>query len=354
MLSSKRILPHENLQDHLSDRFYLPHDILYSIVRPSKGGLEYEVPVEGDWIVIGVLAEKSEIKYTGSGNGLGNNGQNGALRQMEMRKRMEEERRLKAKEAAKERARAQFRNNNNSENGNNSKPFDDSVFEEMAKSDDELKEAFNGSDGEIDLETGKKKKKKDDKVKEKQEEEKRESPQRRKYITFKLIDLGKKNASSSGTSTLSLKLFESDPNLRRKIKSLNNSEEEETEIIYNKKTGKKTLVTRTKREKKLSRKKNKNVDEDSTEDGEDDNGDRFDRKEYKGGSGGAFEKFWKELNGTVVAILNPRIMKPWQVSIFFFLFSETLPSISIPPSSPQNWLFAILHGILIPKQLFSY
>ncbi|SCZ94496.1 BZ3500_MvSof-1268-A1-R1_Chr12-2g03938 [Microbotryum saponariae] len=33
---------------------------------------------------------------------------------------------------------------------------------------------------------------------------------------------------------------------------------------------------------------------------------------YQGGSGGAYEKFWKESVGAVVAILNPRILKPRQ------------------------------------------
>lgn len=230
-----------------------------------------------------------------------------------MRKKMQEERKNKAIEKAKERARAQFRISNNGSGGqdNTSKPFDESAFEEMIKSDDELKEAFEGSDGELTLDNkNSKKNSKDSKSK----IEEKEPPQRRRYITFKLIDLGRKNASS-GTGTLSLKLFESDPKLRRNVKSANDSEEEEIETVYNKKTGKKVLVNRSKREKKLSKKSNGN-DIDDSGDLEGD-GDRFDRKEYKGGSGGAFEKFWKELNGTVVAILNPRIMKPWQVGSSF-------------------------------------
>lgn len=309
-ISSKRVLPHDELQEHLSDRYYLNHDLLYSIVRPSKGGLEYEVPVEGDWIIIGVLAEKSEIKYTGGG-GIGINGgqQNGALKQMEWRKKMEEERKAKAREAMKEKMRDKFRDKNNVD-GNNVKPYDDSAFDELAKDDDELREAFEGSDGEmmrLDSKNGKKGKNGNNK-----EEEEREPPQRRRYITFKLIDLGRKNGGG-GTGVLSLKLFESDPNKRRQIKSANDSDEEEIETVINKKTGKKTLVTRSKKEKRLAAKTLKDHDDKEggggNESGDD---DRFERKEYKGGSGGAFEKFWKETNGTVIAILNPRIMKPWQ------------------------------------------
>ena len=36
-------------------------------MKPSKGGTDYEMPLEGDWIVIGVLADKSEIRMTGGG-----------------------------------------------------------------------------------------------------------------------------------------------------------------------------------------------------------------------------------------------------------------------------------------------
>lgn len=312
---SKRVLPHDELQEHLSDRYYLNHDLLYSIVRPSKGGLEYEVPVEGDWIIIGVLAEKSEIKYTGGvGGGIGLNGggggqqQNGALKQIEWRKKMEEERKAKAREAMKEKMRDKFRDKNNVDaNGGNAKTYDDSAFDELAKDDDELRDAFEGSDGEMHLDSKNGKKGKNGN----KEEEKREPPQRRKYITFKLIDLGRKNGGG-GTGVLSLKLFESDPNKRRQIKSAHDSDDEEIETVINKKTGKKTLVTRSKKEKKLAS-KSLNDANDKNKDGEGGGDeDRFERKEYKGGSGGAFEKFWKETNGTVIAILNPRIMKPWQ------------------------------------------
>lgn len=37
---------------------------------------------------------------------------------------------------------------------------------------------------------------------------------------------------------------------------------------------------------------------------------------YKGGSGGAYEKYWKESAGAVVAILNPGILKNRNVRIF--------------------------------------
>lgn len=42
-------------------------------------------------------------------------------------------------------------------------------------------------------------------------------------------------------------------------------------------------------------------------------GGEVSKKIYKGGSGGAFEKFWNLKIGTVVAILNPRILRPLKV-----------------------------------------
>lgn len=36
---------------------------------------------------------------------------------------------------------------------------------------------------------------------------------------------------------------------------------------------------------------------------------------YVGGSGGAYEKFWKESTGAVVAVLNPQILKHRPVSV---------------------------------------
>ncbi|SCV73228.1 BQ2448_7153 [Microbotryum intermedium] len=52
---------------------------------------------------------------------------------------------------------------------------------------------------------------------------------------------------------------------------------------------------------------------------------------YKGGSGGAYEKFWKESVGAVVAILNPRILKPREVS--FCSFSRSLTDLC-----PKQWV----------------
>jgi hypothetical protein len=83
----------------------------------------------------------------------------------------------------------------------------------------------------------------------------RESAKERKNVRFTLVDFSTPNAAASGTGTLSLILFEAT-----------------------------------------------HVEEGVEKDG-------FKVPRYTGGSGGAYEKFWKESPGAVVAILNPRILR---------------------------------------------
>lgn len=89
---------------------------------------------------------------------------------------------------------------------------------------------------------------------------KREQTAARRYLRFTFVDLASEESAASGTGTLNLMLFEA-------------TKEDET------------------------------VEED---------GYRVPR--YRGGSGGAYEKFWKEAPGAVVAILNPRVSRNKPVS----------------------------------------
>ncbi|GJJ09350.1 hypothetical protein Clacol_003572 [Clathrus columnatus] len=63
---SKRTLPYEALQSHFEGRYFLNFSKLYSVVRevPGSRGTKYEVPTDGEWITIGILAERGEIKFT--------------------------------------------------------------------------------------------------------------------------------------------------------------------------------------------------------------------------------------------------------------------------------------------------
>ncbi|KAL8291296.1 hypothetical protein RQP46_002274 [Phenoliferia psychrophenolica] len=78
----------------------------------------------------------------------------------------------------------------------------------------------------------------------------------KRYLRFSLVDLSSESAASSGTGTVNLMLFEATAEDSR-------------------------------------------VDEDG-----------YKTVSYRGGSGGAYEKFWKEQPGAVVAILNPRVSRP--------------------------------------------
>ncbi|KAK0440402.1 uncharacterized protein EV420DRAFT_1581787, partial [Desarmillaria tabescens] len=184
---SSRILPHEDLQDHLTGRFYISPSRLYSCVRllPDKRG--YDVPVCGDWITIAVVAERGPIKF---------------------------------------------------------------------------------SKAHVTIEADDEGKKTDAKGKGKQKEPPK--PSGKKYVNMKLVDFGSRSRSASsatggkavirGDAFLSLSLFESD-----------------------------------------------GFDVETRE-----NGSKG--KVYKGGSRGAFESMSKLKEGDVIALMNPKILKPFQHS----------------------------------------
>ncbi|KAF8824553.1 hypothetical protein HHX47_DHR8000022 [Lentinula edodes] len=196
-----RILPHEDLQDHLRGRYYLSPSRLYSSISltPDKSG--YDVPVDGDWITIAVVAERGPIKYTNPPVGI-----------------------AKEEEADEDGAPSagQGKGKDNIVRKNKSKPSD--------------------------------------------------APNpRRRYVNVKLIDFGSRKSSSSeskghilGDAFLTLLLFEA-----------------EAVDLITEEYGKKLAHP---------------------------------RKVYRGGSGGAFEAMAKLKEGDVIALLNPRIMKPFTSS----------------------------------------
>lgn len=184
-------MPHATLQEHLYGRYYLSPSQLYSVIRLSRDGAMYDVPVEGDWITIAVVAERGDIRVSGA------------------------------------------------------------------------KEDIHSDDEEED-ETGNKKVKQGDKPKDKETRSKEQWKKRRgprKYINLRMCSLPPKrpgtSESSGGDALLQLLLFESDATVH------------------------------------------------SVADGE---------KKYRGGSGGAYEKWCNLTAGCVVAILNPRVLRPLKVS----------------------------------------
>lgn len=59
----QRQVSHVDLQEHLTDRYHLTPAQLYSSIRPGPTSGSLDVDVVGDFVVIGVLAWKSEIHY---------------------------------------------------------------------------------------------------------------------------------------------------------------------------------------------------------------------------------------------------------------------------------------------------
>lgn len=60
------MLSHSEVQDCLYGRYYLRPSQIYSIARLSRDGQTYDIPVEGDWVTIAVVAERSEVRVSGT------------------------------------------------------------------------------------------------------------------------------------------------------------------------------------------------------------------------------------------------------------------------------------------------
>lgn len=188
---SKRALPHEDVQDLIRGRYFLRPPMIYSIARLSRDGAQYDIPVEGDWVTIAVVAERGDIRVSGT-------------------------RDVK------------------SDDDDNDDDDDEGGGDQPQRS----KRKVHGK-GE---KAGKKRKP-------------------RKYINLKLVALPPRNktlgaAPVSGDAHLQLLLFESDSIVR----------------------------------------------------GTDDEGN--DTRNYRGGSGGAYEKWCNLGVGSVIALLNPRVLRP--------------------------------------------
>ena len=207
-----RIITHEAVQLHLTSRYHLSPAKLYSIVRPGQGAGDLEVPLVGDFIVIGVLAQKDETRFIRAD----------ALN-------------TEVKEIAKAKKWGNVL-------GIDGKPRSGGRGEE---------------EGEEEIDT----KKEPDEMFARQTKKQKQ----RRYIKFTVVDLSTTSAAASGTGAVTLMLFESD-----------------TADMVEDSEGKKKAT-------------------------------------YRGGSGGAYEKWWKESVGAVVAILNPRVMKQKIVSNFLVL-----------------------------------
>ncbi|KAG8851230.1 hypothetical protein FRB96_009433 [Tulasnella sp. 330] len=194
-----RKMPHDDLQDVLRGRYHLSPSMLYSVVRLSKNRLGYDVPVEGEWVTIAVVAQRGNVQVSRG-----------------------------------------FGGNKTAEDGEDQFEDDDSGAEQdSGPSSSTWKSKLKTKSG-----------------------PKKPAPTGKKYVSIKLVDFGHKpgskgSGSASGDAMLTLLLFEAD------------------------------MVSKDQEKARGSTR-------------------------YKGGSGGAFEELLPKLReGAVVAILNPRVLKPY-------------------------------------------
>ncbi|GAA5982537.1 hypothetical protein JCM5350_006106 [Sporobolomyces pararoseus] len=191
----ERLIPHEQVQGLLSDRYHLTPSQIYSLARIDQRR-QVHIDVDADFVIIGVLAWKDEIRFLNS-NPLAPE-------------------RKETPDQIKRRQLQEKRSNND--------PLMKEVLPEEAKPSIEL--------------FGRPTKKQ----------------RKQRYIRFEMVDLSTTQSAASGTGTLNVMLVESD-----------------------------------------------SVDQGFDEDGNE-------VPIYKGQSGGAYEKYWKESPGAVVAIINPSFL----------------------------------------------
>lgn len=206
-------MSHAAVQGHLDSRYYLPPTLLYSVIRLSRDGSTYDLPVDGDWLTIAVVAERGEVKISGTKQTSANDDDDGD-------DDIEEDEDGPAP-AAKPPAK-------------NTGPF--------KPGDPKNKSKKSGT------------------------EYKNKKRPPRKYINLKLCSLPprtKTSSSSAGDALLQLLLFESDS------------------VAHD------TMLN--------------------------DEGEKVVIKRYSGGSGGAYEKWCNLTVGSVIAIMNPKVLRPLRV-----------------------------------------
>ncbi|SPO32303.1 related to MCM10 - essential chromatin-associated protein involved in the initiation of DNA replication [Ustilago trichophora] len=265
----ERKLPHSQLKEHLRGRYHIPPSLLYSVARPITTSMDangrpmdwkalrnghYEVPVDGDWIVIATIVEKSGVLVSKSF----------------------------------ESQAAPSRDNSSTRKPPFSRQDDDPVL---------FKDAGTGANGKLrlDLEPGnsdafseasskgskawkRNAAGEQDEEMERKREEDRLANRSRKFVVLKLVDLGVNSTQGDGTGSagrgdnyLSLIAYESDQ-IDTSIVLRNTNVRSEVSAILS-------------------------ATASST-------------KKWVNGSRGAFELLYQQAEGTLVAIMNPKVHRP--------------------------------------------
>lgn len=238
-------MAHSTLQDRLYGRYHLPPSLLYSVIRLSRDGATYDIPVDGDWVTIAVVAERGEIRVSGTrhagragsesgsdaeGEGEGEGDEHGARVSDRLKRQLADDTRAPSADT-------------NALKG---------LHQPWKPKDPKAKSKGNGKGGD------------------------RRQRQPKKYINLRLAALPPRNKLLGGKETggdalLQLLLFEADS------------------------------VTRVQ----------DGVGEQGNGNG---NGKGKVEKKYRGGSGGAYEKWCNLGVGDVVGIVSPRVLRPLKVS----------------------------------------
>ncbi|KPV72037.1 uncharacterized protein RHOBADRAFT_56171 [Rhodotorula graminis WP1] len=218
----ERLLPHADLDMLLDGRYHLTPAQVYSLARiDSRKRIDLDPDViDSDFVVIGVLAWKDEVRFLNSG----------------------------AMGGKKPPASAQDKGKGKGEGGDGASEDDD--VDSLDEDEHELGRAMGKGKGKA----RRQQKKDDDDSRDTLFRQPNKRQRRQRYLRFELVDLSSTQASSAADGRLSVMLVQADS-------------------------------------------EDKAVDDEGNE-----------VSVYKGQSGGAFEKFWKETAGAVVAIVNPTFL----------------------------------------------
>ncbi|SNX83475.1 related to MCM10 - essential chromatin-associated protein involved in the initiation of DNA replication [Melanopsichium pennsylvanicum] len=260
----ERKLPHSQLKDHLRGRYHISPSLLYSVARPmtiatlsdrqmdSKAYLngDYQVPVDGDWIVIATIVEKSDLLIT---KGFKNHA---------------------------------FQNQDSSTKtspcGDDNNEHDPVLFKDVATDGKLILDLEQGNSDAFSTQTCKNSKRRApmteiDEEMERKREEARLNQRPRKFVILKLVDLGVDSTDGDATGSagrgdnyLSLIAYESDQVDTSLVHSNKNIRSDVSSILAS-----------------------------------------HANKKYVNGSRGAFELLYKQAEGTIVAIMNPRVLRPF-------------------------------------------
>lgn len=274
----ERKLPHSQLKEHLRGRYHIPPSLLYSVARPitlpmfadgksmdwkatTRNG-DYEVPVDGDWIVIATIVEKSELLMT---KGFENDAHaaSGSKPRPAVAGDTDDDPVLFKDAGAASGGKLRL----DLEPGN-SDAFEQSCLSSSRDPKSWHKNRGNNAGEAVDEEY------------QRRRHEHRLSNRPRKFVVLKLVDLGVNSTDSDGSGSagrgdnyLSLIAYESDQiDTSVLIQQRNNVRSEVSEVL---------------------------------------SATAASSKKWVNGSRGAFELLYQQAEGTLVAIMNPKVLRPF-------------------------------------------